>query len=105
MKALEQLFDILHESVYTSSAEEIKYACRVIIDTQAMNSGERDCIRAAFLQGPLFDGDVPSKTDRDTLISKGYMVKVVVAGEEGFNACTYKGAMAYRLLEGGCLVS
>lgn len=99
MATLKQLLAVLHESTELSSADEIKRACELIIEVEAMNSAEYDCIRAGFKHGPLFDGDVPSKVGRDSLLDKGYMAKVVIKGEEGYNACTCKGARAYRLLE------
>jgi len=101
MATLKQLLDVLHENTDLSSAEEIKSACELIIEVQAMNGAERDCILGGYKHGPLFDGDVPSKSGRDRLVEKGYMARVVVKGEEGYNACTYKGARAYRLLEAG----
>jgi len=101
MATLKELLDTLHESPETSSAEEIKRACELIIEVQAMDSAKRYCIRAGYRHGPLFDGDVPSKSGRDWLLENGYMAKVVVKGEDGFNACTHKGAWAYRLIEAG----
>ncbi len=101
MATLKQLLDALHESTELSSAEELKRACDLIIEVQAMDSAERDCVRAAYQRGPLFDGDVPSKSGRNSLLENGYMAKVVVKGENGYNACTPKGAWAYRLLEAG----
>jgi hypothetical protein len=99
MATLKRLLDALHESPELSSAAELKRACELIIEVQAMNSAERDCICAGYKHGPLFDGDVPSKSGRDWLLEKGYMAKVVVKGKDGYNACTHKGAWAYRLLE------
>ena len=101
MATLKQLLDAIHESTDLSSAEELKRTCELIIEVQAMNGVERDCIRAGYNHGPLFDGDVPSKSGRDSLLEKGYMSKVVVKGEDGYNACTHKGAWAHRLLEAG----
>lgn len=98
---LGQLLSALHESLDTSSAEEIKDACELIIRVQAMDGGERDTIRAAYRSGPLFSGDLPSKTARDSLVAEGFMVQCVVKGEDGFNACTHKGAWAHRLIEAG----
>lgn len=98
---LAELLDVLHESVELSSANELKEAVKLIIEVQAMNSGMRDCIRAAYLNGPLEDGDVPSKSGRDSLLTSGYISKVVVKGEQGFNACTYKGSSAYKLIVAG----
>ena len=101
MATLKQLLDALHESAELSSAEELQRACGLIIEVQAMDGAERDCIRASYRNGPLFDGDVPSKSGRDRLLDKGYMAKVVVKGEDGYNACTHKGAWAHRLIEAG----
>lgn len=99
MVKLEQLFEALHEDIELSSAEEIITACKLIIEVQEMSVAERDCIYAAFKHGPLFSGDVPSKSGRNSLVEKGFMSMVVVKGEDGFNACTHKGAWAYRLLK------
>lgn len=101
MATLKQLLDALHESTETSTAEELKAACELIIEVQCMDGGERDCIYAAYKNGPLFDGDIPSKSGRNSLLEKGYMAKVVVKGEDGYNACTNKGAWVQRLLEAG----
>lgn len=101
MATLKQLLDALHESTDLSSASELKRACELIIEVQAMDGAERDCIRAGYKHGPLVDGDVPSKPGRNSLLEKGYMAQVVVKGEDGYNACTHKGAWAHRLLEAG----
>ena len=101
MATLETLLDALHESIELSTAEELKSACALIIEVQGMNSAERDCIRAAFRNGPLFEVDVPSKSARDSLERLGFMVQVIMDGQDGFNACTHKGAWAYRLLDAG----
>lgn len=98
---LADLLEVIHESVDLSSADELKRAVKIIIEVQAMDSGMRDCIRAAYLSGPIDDGDVPSKSGRDALLDSGYISKVVVKGEQGFNACTYKGSSAYKLIVAG----
>jgi hypothetical protein len=101
MATLKKLFDALLIDVELCSAQEIMQHCKMIIDVQGMSGMERVCLCAAYLDGPLFDGDVPSKEGRNSLIEKGYMTKVVVKGEDGFNACTHKGAWAYRLIQAG----
>jgi len=101
MATLQQMLDALHVSTDLCSAKEIKGACELIIEVQAMDKAERDCISVSYKQGPLFDGDVPSKSGRDRLLEKGYMAKVVVTCEDGYNACTHKGAWAYRLIQAG----
>ena len=98
---LKKLLESIHQQPELSSAEELKHACELIIRVQSMNPGERDTIRAAWKHGPLFDGDVPSKASRDELVKEGFIAKVVVKGQDGYNACTYKGQRVYRLIEAG----
>lgn len=101
MVNLKGLLDRLHESFETSTAEEITEACKLIVEVQALDASERDVINAAYKRGPLFAGDVPSKNARNSLVDKGFMTYVVVKGDDRFNACTNKGAWAYRLIEAG----
>lgn len=101
MAKLKDLFDALHEDTVLSTPNEIVAACKLIMEVQELNFGERDCIRTSFERGPLFDGDVPSKSDRDSLVEKGFIEHVVVKGEWGYNACTYKGAWAKMLIDVG----
>lgn len=75
------------------------YALGVLKDVLMMDSCQRDTIKAAYEHGPLFDGDVPSADSRNTLMDGDYIAKVIVQGEDGYNACTYKGALAYKLIE------
>ncbi|MCE2692510.1 MAG: hypothetical protein LW862_22380 [Rubrivivax sp.] len=61
-----------------------------------MTGAEKDTLIALVEQGPLWDGDVPSKTGRDALLAQGLAVRVVVKGEDGWQAATYAGRDAYR---------
>jgi len=96
---LQKLLSILHESIDLSSKDELASACKLIVRVQEMTSGEIDTLRVLYQIGPLFDGDIPSKVARDQLIEEGFAVKVIIKGEDGFNACTNKGAWACRILE------
>lgn len=66
-----------------------------------MTGAEKDTLIALVEQGPLWDGDVPSKTGRDALIAQGLAVRVVVNGEDGWQAATYAGRDAYKALYPG----
>ena len=50
-------------------------------------------------KGPVWDGDVVSKNDRDVFLGIGACAKVCVQGEQGFNACTYFGRNLLRIYE------
>lgn len=95
---LNQMLDVLNTPLELSTDREVRDALEIIIQVESLSGGSIDCLIAAFTQGPLFDGDVPSKTGRDALLEYGMVAKVVVNGEEGYNACTYRGARAFRLL-------
>lgn len=62
---------------------------------------ELDTLIALVERGPLWDGDVPSKSERNSLITKGLAIRVVVRGEDGFTAATYAGRDAYIAHYGG----
>lgn len=68
---------------------------------KTLTGAEKDMLVALVEQGPLWDGDVPSKTGRDALIAQGLAVRVVVKGEDGWQAATYAGRDAYKALYPG----
>ena len=55
-----------------------------------------DTLVALVENGPLEDGDVPSKSERDMLIKAELANRVIVKGQDGFTAATYKAASVYR---------
>lgn len=61
-----------------------------------LSGGALDTLIALVECGPLFDGDVPSKSGRSELLQLGLAVQVVVKGEDGYQAATYAGAKAYK---------
>ena len=61
-----------------------------------LSGAEKDTLICLVESGPLWDGDVPSKHGRDLLLEKGLAVKIVVNGEDGWQAATYLGREAYK---------
>lgn len=55
-----------------------------------------DTLVALVENGPVWDGDIPSKSGRDSLINLGAAVRVLVKGEDGFTAATYLGRELYK---------
>ena len=64
-------------------------------DPENLTSGQLDTLIAMVENGPLFDGDVPSKVARDELMDNGYAVKVACKGEASHNAANDKGCTLY----------
>jgi len=56
-----------------------------------MPTAEREQLRQLVMEGPVWDGDVVSKSARDNLLRWDLAVRVFVKGEQGFTAATYRG--------------
>ncbi len=82
---------------YVKTALESK---QEVFDTTLLDEGWKDTIIALVENGPLFDGDVPSKHARDSLIEGGYVCRVIMEGEDGYNAATHKGGALYKQMVG-----
>lgn len=61
-----------------------------------LDGAERDTLRALVERGPVFDGDLPSKTGRDSLIANGLAVRVAHLCEDGFQAATLEGLELWK---------
>lgn len=92
-KIIEEVFGPIH-LMSKKELEDYIGMFEIAID---LGGGEIDTLIAAHNHGPLFDGDVPSKSGRDSLLASHCIAKVVVKGEDGFNACTHKGAWVLKL--------
>jgi len=98
---LSEMLEVLHKSVALSTEDELASGCELIIATQSLSHSERESLIQLFDDGPVEDGDVISKSDRDSLIEKGFANRVIVNGADGYTACNYKGAWACRLINAG----
>lgn len=63
-----------------------------------MSGAQIDTLIGLVERGPLWDGDVPSKSGRDDLIAAGLAVRIVAAGDDGYTAATYAGRDAYKAM-------
>ncbi len=64
--------------------------------TAKLDGGELDTLIALVESGPLWDGDVPSKAARDSLIARGFAVRIMFKCSDGYQAATYAGRDAYK---------
>jgi hypothetical protein len=60
-----------------------------------------DTLCALIERGPVWDGNIPSKSGRNALIERGYAVRIINNGEEGFTAATPMGMQLYINHVGG----
>lgn len=57
----------------------------------SLSGGQREQLKQLVERGPVWDGDVVSKSARDDLIGLGLATRVCVKGEQGFTAANYRG--------------
>lgn len=85
---------------YTPKDELISHL-RLIDDVAKLDSAALEVLEQCALNGPIEDGDLVSKSGRDQCLDVGALAQIVVKGEDGFQACTYRGwsmlAVAYCL--------
>jgi hypothetical protein len=70
-----------------------------MIDFAKRNPGLFEQLNQLAMKGPLWDGDVVSKSDRNDLLRIGACEKIVFKGEQGYNACTYFGWSLWRVYQ------
>lgn len=88
-----RIMDTESEIVYENKVANI---ARMFEDSQRQYGGAIDTLISLVENGPLFDGDVPSKRGRNELIELGLSTRIVVKGEDGQNAATHLGYAVYK---------
>lgn len=68
------------------------------IETLDLQTGWAETIIVLIEQGPVDDGDLPSKAARDSLLHHGFACKAIVHQEEAGNLATYRGRELYKQL-------
>lgn len=94
MVTIEEIAKDIGNDFSLMTTSEIEYFKEVAAVAISLSNAEESTLNACHSNGPLEDGDVPSKSARDSLLDKGFVSKVIVKGEDGYNACTYKGRLA-----------
>lgn len=74
---------------------DAKYALPITLSGRAT-----DVLIGLIEIGPLWDGDLPSKSGRDELINLGLATRIFVSGTDGHQAATPMGAEVFRRMFG-----
>jgi len=81
--------DQLRDALEKMNASDEGYFAYGGIVWDALSPGERDVLKQLLFQGPVWDGNIISKSDRDNLIDAGLAVRCCFLGEQGYTAATY----------------
>lgn len=92
------LVEVLHRDPHTSTLEEIREACELIIEAEELPGEGRDCISHCFAHGPLEVSTIFPRSHIAYLERKGYIACIAVRGQDGYIACTARGAWLARIL-------
>lgn len=80
--------------------EDIEQITKILVTASRIrNVSLAATLDAIVTRGPLYDGDIPSKSDRDALLGHGVIEKVVVKGEQGYQAANYFGWAVWKSLK------
>jgi hypothetical protein len=73
-------------------AAEVRTMAASMLQFREMYHGTVSCLEALMnAKTPLWDGDVPSKAGRDSLLDLNLAVRVIFNGADGYTAATYLG--------------
>jgi len=88
----------MHERIDLLDASERDQLIQMIDFAKTFKCGH-EALYQLHAKGPVWDGDVVSKNDRDVFLDIGACAKVCVKGEQGYNACTYFGRTLLRVYD------
>lgn len=79
--------------------EELIDYLRAIETALSLSSGAYEVLRQLNTQGPVWDGDLISKSGRTQCLHIGAAAKIICNGDDGYQACTYYGRQLIRIRE------
>jgi len=62
----------------------------------ALSSGQREQLNQLLHQGPVWDGNVISKSCRDDLLQYGLAVRCCFMGNQGYTAASYRALTVWK---------
>jgi hypothetical protein len=81
-------------SDYDSDTEDRERAA--LAAWNELSSIQKECLQQLLFKGPVWDGDIISKSARGDLFQCGLAVRCCFKGEQGYTAATYPAYTIYR---------
>lgn len=78
-----------------------KYFSYGAIAWDGLTPGEREQLKQLLFHGPVWDGSVICKSDRNALIRYGLATRCCFMGEQGYTAATYLAYSVHQQGKGG----
>ena len=81
---------------YGQCDDEYDVACFAL--AHALTPTHREVLEQLVMHGPVYDGDIVSKSKRDDLMDLGLAQRVCVKGEQGFTGANYVGWQVHKAM-------
>ena len=91
--------DVLGLDFSLKTQDEIAYLSTIINIAYMLSVGAAEELQAIHDEGPTWDGNLISSSNLPELLDNDLVAKVVIKGEEGYTACTYRGKIALSIVE------
>jgi hypothetical protein len=92
-------------AIQAMGANDEKYFAYGAVAWDGLTAGEREQLRQLLFQGPVYDGCVISKSDRNALIGYGLATRCCFMGEQGYTAATYLAYSVHKQGKGASIQS
>ena len=93
-KIIELAMRVLNAEDSTQEA----FDCAAFAAWHSLDGGQKEVLRQLLFNGPVWDGDICSKSARDDLIDFTLAVRCCFKGEQGHTAASYR---AYTIWHAG----
>jgi hypothetical protein len=84
------------ENALSMMDSDNRYFAYAPIAWDALSSGQREVLNQLLHQGPVWDGNIISKSARDDLIEAGLATRCCFLGEQGYTTATYKAFTVFK---------
>ena len=85
------------EMLIASEQGSNKYEMAAFTVWHKMTGGHRETLKGLVIAGPVYDGDIVSKSCRDDLIEWGLASRACVKREQGYTIANYVGWDVFQI--------
>tara|TARA_Y100000310_G_scaffold335183_1_gene416585 strand:- start:43 stop:447 length:405 start_codon:yes stop_codon:yes gene_type:complete len=93
------IFEALYFTPEHEDHDDITFYLDTIMLAKKAQRRAYDTLVALYRRGPLEDGDVPSKSERDWLVQYDLAAKIINKGKDGNQALTYYGRDVLKVID------
>ena len=97
--AIWQILFLGSEASKYSTEDEIEHALKALNIAANLSGNAKEVLKQLVRTGPVWDGDVVSKSGRDECLNHRIINKILVGGEQGYQAVNYFGYSVFKIVQ------